>query len=257
MPPRRKLWKKRPAARVRRRPAARRRRMQYVRRNGFVSLMRKCPEIVCCNQVTAGALTHYSISGNPAGNVIQFGTPVLNTGTGTYDIPFAIIARLDQVYNFAELTNFADEYRIKKVYLRLYYQAVPYGTDTSVTAGNNANLLSLPSIEYVYDDDDFDVPSITSFRERMGVKRKTFKNYQSSISINFVPKVLSQVQSSAGTGLATGGSNRWIDSDHEDVQQFGVKGIIKNMYLPSIGTSLVRNSILWDFAYAIDLKNIQ
>lgn len=256
MPPRRKLWKKRPAAR-RRRPAARRRRLQYVKRNGYVSLMRKCPEIICCNQSIVGALTHYSISGNPAANVIQFGTPVLNTGTGTYDVPFCFIARLDQVYNYTELTNFADEYKIKKVYLRLYYQSVPYGTDTSVTAANNANMLSLPSIEYVYDDDDFNVPSVASFRERMGVKRKTFKNYQSSIGINFVPKVLTQVESAAGTGLMSGGSSRWIDTDHSDVEQFGVKGIIKNMYLPSITTSLVRNSITWDFAYAVDLKNIQ
>lgn len=234
-----------------------RRRINYQRnKNGFLKLSRKIPEIVLYNQTTANTVGHYSISGNPASNVLQFGTPVFNTGTGTCDVPFAMCFRLDQMYNPNDLINLCDQYMMKRADIKIFYQSVPYGDAAPVTGGNNNNILSLPTIEYIDDYDDFNVPSVADFREKMGVKRKSFKNWQTPVKMSVYPKLNQEIQTTTGTGLAVAGQ-KWIDSIYANTIHYGIKGIIKNLFLPSVTTQAVRNSLTFDITYKIYGKDFQ
>lgn len=233
------------------------RRVNYQRnKNGFLKLSRKIPEIILYNQTTAGTVGHYAVSGNPAGNVIQFGTPVFNAGTGTYDVPFAMVFRIDQLYNSTDLINLCDQVMLKRADIKIYYQSVPYSSDGTVTGANNNNILSLPTIEYIDDYDDFTVPTVEAFREKMGVKRKSFKNWQTPIKMAVYPRLNQEVQTTTGTGFAVGGQ-KWIDSAYANTIHYGIKGIIKNMFLPSLATGAVRNSLTWDITYKVLGKDFQ
>ena len=151
----------------RRMPKAIRRKLYYLRRKyrraggnpqGFLKMNRKINRAVVSSG--SGALGTYTITAGQ--NCVTLGTPVSVLGTnGLYDIPFAITARLDDVASYTEITSMFDAYKI--VGLKVQVQ----GWNASAAPGT-----PLPFVQYDRDTDSNVIPSVSSFRERMGIVTK-------------------------------------------------------------------------------------
>lgn len=173
--------------------------------------------------VSAGNIT----SGNT--NVLNFGTPVLSVNgiTGFYDVPFSMAFRIDQLAGYADITNICDKYKILSAHV------VIHGGNSAAAVGSN-----MPWIEYVVDNDDDSVPSIQNIREKMGVRNKGF-NQQGSLSLN-VPKLrIADVIYSGGitAAYAHPSGNQWVDAAYPNVPHYGIKGVLRAVYLDGSNNS--------------------
>lgn len=212
---------------------------------GYLKVIRKLPEIAVTN-TGAGtcALT------DPTGSCVSITNLGLSLGASAnlYDVAFSIKFRLDQVINSGDITGFADKYKIKGAYVRVYYNNSNSSTGTQG---------GMPFLQYITDHDDALVPtSANALREKMGVKLKTFSNASSYVGIKCIPKVSRQV---FATGLLSGYEqpNRpvWIDCANNNVEHYGIKGIISQMYLPAPASA--QCMMKFDVALVIEAKDFQ
>lgn len=227
----------------------------YKNTKGFLKIIRKCPEFWLQNTGAGTArlawiATPGSAEVNYTGTVMKLGTgssaptPGMN---GAYDIPFACSFALSDIINYLDVATLADKYRIKSVYIRV----IPNFSNNPLNG-----LFSYPSIQYVTDDDDANVPTVAQLREKMGVKVKTFKPGQYvGIKIKW-PKIQTAVQDSAG-GIATANmrGGQWLNSSNVNVPHLALKGMISNMDLTATTTSKI--SFKFDVAYVIEAKEFQ
>lgn len=212
---------------------------------GYLKLIRKLPEIAITNTgVGTCALT------DPTGSCVSITNLGLSLGASAYlyDVAFAIKFRLDQIINSGDITTFADKYRIKGAYVRFYYNNSNSSTGT---------VGGMPFVQYITDHDDAIVPSSANvLREKMGVKLKTFKSGPSYIGMKVIPRPTRQV---FATGVLTGYEQPvrsvWLDCASNNVEHYGIKGVISQLYLPSPATAQCMMKV--DVALVIEAKDFQ
>ena len=185
---------------------------------GHLMLKRKLPEINMYNTSVQGV---YTLTNQTC---LELGTPIQNFQQ-TYDIPFSMKFRLDQIINSSDITNFADQYKIKYVTIKIYFNS-----NTASVSGTS----SLPVIQYIVDHDDASLAgaSVNALREKMGVKFKNFTANKNVIKMALQPRV-SQAVFNNGViqPVAYEVPNKpvWLNSAYPGVEHYGVKGILTKL----------------------------
>jgi len=215
-------------------------------KQGHLILKRKLPEINMYNTISQGELTLTTNS------CVTMGTPILNFAS-LYDIPFSMKFRLDQIINSSDITQFADQYKIKYVTVKLYY--------SSNTASVNGSA-HLPVVQYIVDHDDASIAGATvnALREKMGVKFKNFTANKNVIKFGLQPR-LSQAVFNNGViqpivyGVPT--KPVWVNSAYPGVEHYGVKGILTNVNLPAGAPNVISTYFKWDVEITLEAKDFQ
>lgn len=207
--------------RVYRRKRAGRRSVLYNRsKTGIIKITRKMPEVVIKSTSLAGTANLVDPS-NIA--VLSTGTAVLSVGSAnSYDIPFSMTFKLNQLINHTDITGLCDRYKIVQAYTRIYYNK------SQAQAGAAAGM---PYVEFITDHDDSSVSSVSNLREKMGVKLKTFKNASSYIGMKCLPKPSRELYRPLVTAYEVPAKAPFINSSYPDVEHYGIKGVLHNVYL--------------------------
>jgi hypothetical protein len=217
---------------------------------GQLQLNRKGDELTCYNNIPeAGGIGIYPA----AQTVLSLGTPVVN-GSGSYDIPFAMLFRLDQLAEYSDITSLCDKYRLDKVKVELYYQSV-----INDQLGG-ASDITMPYIEWVEDNDDNNLMASNAFRAKMGIKTAAFKGAARVATLWAKPKLSQMIWSSSlTTAYEVPTRPLWVDSSYPSVPHYGIKGFIRGMLLPAASSSYngMKNSIKWNVTYTVSGKDFQ
>lgn len=212
------------------------------RPTGYIKVVRRSPEMF----ITNSAVANTPVVNDTTGSCLQLGAPVPNQW-GTYDLPFSAQFQLNQLLNSSDITNLADKYRIKGVYIRLFFNS----SNSSV-----GSLYSMPQVYHVTDHDDSIVPTVGQIREKMGTKYKTFKNASTYIGIKLNPRPLGELYRSAiSTGYTPLKTAPWIDCNQPDVPHYGLKGVLTNVNLPV--NTVAQTGFKFDITMVIEAKDIQ
>lgn len=242
-------YRRRPA--YRRRPTAGRRKYAIRRKaryqnKGSLFIMRKALETTLSNS----AIGVLSVGGGPLPNpIIQLGTAVSTGISAFYDIPFSMSFRLSHLVNSTDITQISDMYKIVGAYVRINHT----GAQFSTTAGGlaTATVSNKPWIQHYTDHDDATPPGVTQVLEHMGTKTKTFKNENSYISMKARPVPQEDVTG----GYIVPARSRFINSANPTVEHFGIKGCLKNVYLPAPTDGSTQFRV--DVALAVVAKDFQ
>lgn len=209
---------------------------------GSFTLTRKLPEIYVRNTAVAGAVQ----SNDPTTTCLALGAPIADAVGGTYSVPFSMKFRLDQIINYTDVTNIADQYKINNVKVSLMYQ--------STQSGVNA-LSIMPNIQYVIDNDDATPPAtINDMREKMGVKLRTF-GFNKPVNMSCRPLVQDTVGGAGGVVQNSIPRAGFINTSFPNTEHFGIKGILSNVSLPTLATGLT--SFKLDVTVSVSAKDIQ
>lgn len=222
-----------------------RKRKMYRRRAGFgnggFTIVRKLPMVYVKSTSAIGGIPNVT---DPTGSLITLGVPQATPIPGLWDVPFVMKFQLNQLQQYTDLTQIADMYKITKAHVRI---------TSAFQASFQAGAMP-PAIEYDYDYDDATVPTVNSFRERMGQKVKQFGPTRTSVSMSLTPRPNFSL---AGTTPAFSVPRRspWINSAAaSDCPHFGVKGIIRN-YLLNGNTD--QDLLNIDVALRVAVKDLQ
>lgn len=241
--PRAPVRRRKYAKRARRPLRMRRPRVKRAPSSGGTFVVRKVQELLS-SVPSAISPGNYTI--NTANNSITFGTPVAVPGIAlnTYDVPFTIRFRLDELTQYGELTQLFDRYKITSCMVKCHYLNFP--ADSRIV---------LPYIDYIQDYDDANVLTISQMREKMGVRTKAFTTSKPVITMGVKPRVASEVfNNGITTAYSVPRGGTWINSQYPSVEHYAIKGILRNVYLPATsGASLIS----WDISYGVALKDVQ
>lgn len=232
-------YRRRTTKRPRKTKRTRRARRRQPSKGGF-RITRLMPAIGITKGVTAGLIT----SSNT--DVLSFGTPVLSINgiTAFYDVPFTMWFRLDQLQTYSDITAICDRYKILNAYVTIH------GGNTAAAVGSN-----MPWIEYVTDADDNTPPTIAQLREKMGVRNKGF-NQQAKLTFS-VPKLRvadTIYQSGLSSAYAVPGKSMWVDAAYPSVPHYGVKGVLRAVYLDGSNNS---NQMIVDVKLTVQCADLQ
>lgn len=220
-------------------------RKRYVKRKnptGYVKLNRRLPEM----WITNSSVANTPVVVDTTGSCLQLGAPVANQ-LGTYDLPFSLQFMLSQVLNNGDISNFADKYRIKSVYIRLFYNS---------SNASTGSLYSMPTVYHITDHDDSSPETPAQVREKMGVKFKTFRNASSYIGIRVNPKPADTLyQTAVSSGYEVPRVSPWINCSYPSVPHYGVKGILSNVNLP-VNTS-AQVGFKYDISVTLEAKDLR
>lgn len=211
---------------------------------GYISLTRKLPEIYVRNTGVVGVPQ----ANDPTTTCLSLGAPIADAVGGTYTVPFAMKFRLDQLINSTDISNIADQYKIRYAVVRITYQS----TQSSV-GGNTI----MPNIQWVQDHDDANLPtSINELREHMGVKWKTF-GFNSICKIGVRPRIQDTVGGAGGVVQNAIVSKRsmWCNSSFPGVEHYAIKGLLSNVQLAALPATLT--SFKFDVTLYVGAKDIQ
>lgn len=212
----------------------------YGGKGGMMVLRRTAEQTITNTNVQGVALT-----GPAATSMLTIGTPVVTTGN-CYDIPFSLQFRLDQILGLSDFTNLFESYKIKKVYIRAWFNHTESGT---------GSVYQMPHLYYSIDNDDALPPSsMNQFRERMDIKFKCLNNNRPT-KITLTPKYQLQAQEAAAGVSFIQGRGGWIDTTDVDVMHYGLKGIVANFPLP-VNTGGINERLKFDVAFLLDFKGV-
>jgi len=207
---------------------------------GQFKITRLMPAFGITKGATAGLIT----SGNTS--VLSFGTPVLSVNgiTAFYDVPFSMVFRLDQLTAYTDITQICDRYKLLRATVTIH------GGNTAAAVGSN-----MPWIEYVTDGDDDSPPTISAFREKMGIRNKGF-NQQGKLTFS-VPAL--RLASSVYSGGVTSAyinpvKSLWVDAAYPAVPHYGVKGVLRAVYLDGSNNS---NQMIVDVKLSVHAADLQ
>lgn len=215
-------------------------------RMGFLKVVRKLPIMTISNTAgTAGAIDKV----DPTGTCLLVGTPVSKAGYNQiYDVPFSMKFELNQPVNAAEFIAIADQYKILNTFIKIQS---PY----NVAQAPGGTATPLPYLEYIVDNDDNAVPNALSFREKMGVKTKYFTSSRPSVWLGVRPKVqMLAYQTGTSNGYTTPKANPWIDCADLNVPHYGIKGVLRNVWIPAVTNG---SPFTFDVSTKVIFKDIQ
>lgn len=215
------------------------RRARVFRTGGF-TIVRKLPVITLSSSSTLGL----AVLNDPTGSCLQIGTPVAAPGSSTtYDIPFSMKFALNQLLSHSDITQIADQYKINSVQVRL---SSAYQVATGLATAP-------PFIEYIQDHDDALVPTLNIIRTKMGVRTKYFGPQTNRLVMGVRPKFASEVY---GSGIVSGYGARkgWLDCGTDNVEHYGIKGILHNMALPA---AVNNGTFTFDVSVSVSAKDLQ
>lgn len=222
---RRQYRKKKAGMRKRRGGAIRR---LNTRSQGYMNLNRKLETLAILTGNEIGSVT----SIDTTGTCITLGVPTLVSGAlaGTYDVPFSLKFRLDQLSGYSELTALFDQYKINGVKANI---AQFYNTSSVTSVG-------LPWLE-TFNDHDNSIPELLGqVRQRMYTKSTYYSATKQVAALYCKPKPSQAVYSNITSGIVPGASGRvnpWLDCSFPNVEHYSIKGIIHNMWLGNTGTN--------------------
>lgn len=212
---------------------------------GYLYAKRKSPMIVIRSLGIAGA---FDVQDEGLGTQVTLGTPVAATGlpAGWYDLPFSMTFAFNQIANQAEFVNLFDAYKIHKAIVRIS----PNGT-----IAQSATSQTLPYIEWLNDHDDAAAPTVTQFRERMGVRTKFFSGTSNSTTLVVQPKVAFPVYNAlGGNSFAIPYRPTWLNMANTSVPHYAIKGVIRHVYSPGV---LSQTQITVDTTLCFGVKGVQ
>lgn len=215
-------------------------------RTGFLKVVRKLPVITMSNITgVAGAMQ----TTDPTGTCLLIGTPVAKTGyTGVYDIPFSLKFELNQLVNYGEFTTIADQYKIQSALIKL---ESPY----NVAQAPGGSATPLPYLEYIQDYDDNGVPNTLTFREKMGIKTKFINASKPMFKLGVRPKLsMLAYQTGVSNGYTVPNRNPWINCSDDDVPHYGIKGVLRNVWIPAVVNG---SPFTFDISTKVLFKDIQ
>lgn len=238
---RRQYRKKKAAGKSKRRGGAIRR--LNTRSQGYMNINRKLETLAILTGNEIGSVT----SIDTTGTCITLGvpTPVSGALAGTYDVPFSLKFRLDQLSGYTELTNLFDQYKINGVKANI---AQFYNTSSVTSVG-------LPWLE-TFNDHDNSLPEVLGqVRQRMYTKSTYYSATKQVAALYCKPKPSMAIYGNTVTGITPGASYRqtpWLDCSFPNVEHYSIKGIIHNMWLGNTGT----NRFNIDIEMNVSLKGV-
>lgn len=209
--------------------------------SGYININRRLDLISVAASAVAGA----PVVTPAAQTCLQLGvaTPTVGALGTTYDVPFSLTFRLDQLRTYGELTQVFDQYKINAVKIAI----------RSFANNDSALGFPMPYIEYWSDADSNIPPTVDQSREVMGVKTKYFNSVGNVCYMYVKPKIAAEVTSSGGTASALV-SRGWCDCADPGVLHYSIKGIIHNYSLPSVTAG--NNNLLWDITQNVSFKEV-
>lgn len=244
---RRRFGLKRKPGKVRRARYYKRRAGRMARaggKHGGMFIVRKLPQFVTQN--TLGAAGSYAIPAGQTSTCLTLGTITASpAGNNIYDVPFALQFRMGDLVSSTELQNVFDKYKITSAKVKV---------QTTLNTAQQ-NTVPIPFIDYVADKDDWTPLSTSDFREKMGVKTKYFSGSRPSITMGVKPVPAAEIYNSLTfTGYAVPGKAPFINMAYPDVPHYGIKGVIRNLYLPA---NLGEATLTWDVSLGVALRDVQ
>lgn len=176
-----------------------------------------------------------------AGAIGSTGYPATDTGlvfssvssdslTGCYQFGLAHNFQLANVVQNSDFTNLYDRYKIVGVSYKLYYHC----NDAPVSG-----LQVLPLVHYSTDNDDAVAPSVASEVSAKGdCKTKILGNRQ-YIKLWTRPKIAVPAYRSGATSAYDIEKAKWINSSYNDVQHYGVKMWLNQVYMASSNNTAI------------------
>lgn len=251
MPIRRRYGLKRKAPKVRRaryykrRAYGRGRMARAGGRTGGMFVVRKLPQFVTQNLL--GAPGSYGVPAGQLSTCLTVGTVTASPAGGNiYDIPIALQFRMGDLVGSTEFQNVFDKYKITSAKIKV---------QTTLNTAQQ-NTVPIPFIDYVADKDDWTPTSVSDFREKMGVKSKYFSGSRPSITMGVKPVPAAEIYNSLTfTGYAVPGRAPFINMAYPDVPHYGIKAVLRNVYLPGLSTT--EASLTWDVSLGLALKDVQ
>lgn len=201
------------------------------RTSGFLSLKRKHALIAIQSSATAGSAVVID-AGGASLQCVALGTPVASVGTvgNYYDVPFSMTFAFNQLVNSTEFSTVFDSYKLRKVKATLQCSNNISGIASTV----GGQIGYMPYLEYSHDYDDGVAPNASTFRERMGIKTRYFNATTGNITMSVYPKCAPVVSSSIGTtNSLPSDKGTWLNMTDRAVPHYGIKGVIRRMYLPA------------------------
>lgn len=218
--------------------------VKFAPNKGFFKIARKLPEIYVRNTSVAGTIQN----NDPTTTCVQLGTPIADSVTGTYSVPFSMTFRLDQLINYTDISNIADQYKISYVVIRCTYQSTQSGV---------GSLSIMPNLQWIQDHDDNVLPaSVNALREKMGAKFKTF-GFNKVCKIGVRPRVQDSNAGAGGVVQNAIVSNKsvWLNTLYTNTEHYGIKGILSNVNLATTATTLT--SFKFDITAYVCAKDLQ
>lgn len=207
-----------------RRPARKGRARKSATTGGF-TIVRRCNLATLVPNAAGGVTTNSSA-------LVKLGAAVASpTGIGgLYDVPFAFEFHLNDLVESLDLTQIADKYKILLANICVQYNA---------TNGLNLGPQNPCFIEWITDSDDSLPPTIAQANAKMGLRNKGF-NSRGQIWMKAYPKVAQTIYNGLTSAYSIPSKALFIDSNYNDVPHYGIKGVVRGMYLlaPLSGTSL-------------------
>lgn len=208
---------------------------------GYININRKLDMI----SVAASATQGTPVITPATQTCVLLGTPTPTVGGlgTTYDVPFSLTFRLNQLRNYTELTQVFDQYKLNQVKIAI-----------RSFANNDAPLgFPMPFISYFYDGDSNVPPTVDATRETMGIRTCYFNSKTNVCQIYVRPKV--SIPAVTPTGVANALVTKgWLDCADPDVSHFSIKGIIHNYSLPAVTAG--NNNLLWDITQNVSFKEV-
>jgi len=190
-------------------------------KGGFTVNRKAIPSLVQCT--AAGAIESINTSGGASTSFLLGAPSEAYESTSlnrVYDVPFAMLFKLDEVFAYNDFTSIADRYRIANVQIKIH--------GYNVAQVNGAvNYAPNMFIEYVTDWDDATVPSIQQFSEKMGTHTKGF-NQQGYLTLNIKPRV---PMMTGENNVSIPSRSVFVDMAAPGQEHYGIKGILRNVSL--------------------------
>lgn len=208
---------------------------------GSLYLKRRLPLVSVYASTTSAGL----IQTNNA-SVISLGIPVAaqTGGTNYLDVPFSMTLQLDQLQSYTDITNIADRYRIMKASVKVLSNPATFYSGAPLTY-----------LEICNDRDDNAAPTVGSFREKMGIKTKTFNNVGSATVSCYPVPAMSAYQSGITTAYTVPSRAPYFNMSYPSVPHYCLKGIIRNMYAPGVAASAA--TVHFDINVSVHARDIQ
>ena len=162
---------------------------------------------------------------------------------GLYDVPFAFEFHLSDLVESGDLTQICDRYKIASANVCLQYNA---------TNGLNLGPTNPCFVEWIADHDDSIPPTVSTINAKMGMRNKGF-NTRGQVWMKTTPKVANQIYDFPAAAYSVPKS-LYINSSYPDVPHYGIKGVIRGMYLIA---ALTGTCLTFDVSMKVVCKDLQ